>query len=41
MPENLIGRTSSEWLDLGNKWFKAKDFQRAIEAYEKVVELDP
>lgn len=41
MPEKIEGKTAKEWTFAGINYNLSKNYQKAIECFEKVVKIDP
>jgi tetratricopeptide (TPR) repeat protein len=41
MIEKRFGIFTNCYMNMGNLWAQRKDYQKAIEHYEKVIELSP
>lgn len=41
IPEEATPKTAGDFFELGNSYYETRQWERAIEAYKKAIELDP
>lgn len=41
MSDKIEGKTALEWSNIGHEYAESGNFQKAIECFKKVVEIDP